>query len=148
MQINISTRHGHLSNETQEKIREKLEKLTRLYDRLASIDVTIDLEHRDAPNVDLRVSAKHKHDFVAISRSLELMASIDEVVEKMEQQLRKYKEKVQDRHRTPSPRRGNARGGRSKQFVTFPVGVASSRSRRTLPRRRTNAGNEEGRLRA
>ena len=51
------------------------------------------------PNVDLRVSAKHKHDFVAVSRSLELMASIDEVVEKMEQQLRKYKEKVQDRHR-------------------------------------------------
>ena len=104
MQINISTRHGHLSNETQEKIRERLEKLTRLYDRLASIGLTVDLEHRDAPNVDLRVSAKHKHDFVAISRSLELMASIDEVVEKMEQQLRKYKEKVQDRHRTPGPR--------------------------------------------
>ncbi len=103
MQINISTRHGHLSNETQEKIREKLEKLTRLYDRLASIEVTVDLEHRDAPNVDLRVSAKHKHDFLAIGRSLELMASIDEVVEKMGQQLRKYKDKVQDRHRAAGP---------------------------------------------
>ena len=104
VQINISTRHGHLSNETQERIKEKLEKLIRLYDRLSAIEVTVDLEHRDAPNVDLRVSAKHKHDFVAVSRSMELMASIDEVVEKMEQQLRKYKEKVQDRHRSPGPR--------------------------------------------
>ena len=104
MQINISTRHGHLSNETQEQIKEKLEKLIRLYDRLSAIEVTVDLEHRDAPDVDLRVSAKHKHDFVAVSRSMELMASIDDVVEKMEQQLRKYKEKVQDRHRGPGPR--------------------------------------------
>ena len=101
MQIKISARHGHLSDETQAKIKEKLEKLPRFYDRLTAIDVTVDLEHRDAPDVDLRVSAEHKHDFVAVCRSLELMASIDDVVEKMEQQLRKYKQKVQDRHRGP-----------------------------------------------
>jgi putative sigma-54 modulation protein len=99
VQINISTRHGHVSDETQAKIQEKLEKLTRLYDRLSAIELTIDLEHRDAPNVDLKVSAKHKHDFVAASSAMELLASVDDVVEKMEQQLRKYKQKLQDRHR-------------------------------------------------
>jgi putative sigma-54 modulation protein len=99
VQITISTRHGHLSDESQAKIKEKLEKLTRFHDRLSTIEVTVDLEHREAPDVDLRVSATHKHDFVAECRSLELMASIDDVVEKMEQQLRKYKQKVQDRHR-------------------------------------------------
>jgi putative sigma-54 modulation protein len=104
VQINITTRHGHVSDETRDKIREKLEKLTRLYDRISAIEVIVDLEHRDAPNVDLKVSAVHKHDFVAVSRSLELMASIDDVVEKMEQQLRKYKQKVQDRHRGPGHR--------------------------------------------
>ena len=104
MQIKISARHGHLSDETQAKIKEKLEKLPRFYDRLTAIDVTVDLEHRDAPDVDLRVSAEHKHDFVAVCRSLELMASIDDVIEKMEQQLRKYKQKVQDRHRGPGHR--------------------------------------------
>ena len=104
VQIKISTRHGHLSDETQAKIQEKLEKLSRFYDRLTAIDVTVDLEHRDAPDVDLRVSADHKHDFVAVCRSMELMASIDDVVEKMEQQLRKYKQKVQDRHRGPGHR--------------------------------------------
>jgi len=104
VQINISARHGHLSDETQAKILEKLQKLPRFHDRLTAIDVTVDLEHRDAPDVDLRVSAEHKHDFVAACRSLELMASIDDVVEKMEQQLRKYKQKVQDRHRGPGRR--------------------------------------------
>jgi putative sigma-54 modulation protein len=99
VQIKISARHGHLSDDTQAKIKEKLEKLPRYYDRLSSIDITVDLEHRDAPDVDLRVSADHKHDFVAVCRALELMAAIDDVVEKMEQQLRKYKTKLQDRHR-------------------------------------------------
>ena len=104
MQIKISARHGHLSEETQTKIREKLDKLPRFYDRLSAIDVTVDLEHREAPSVDLRVSAEHKHDFVAESRSMELMASIDVVVEKMEHQLLKYKTKVLDRHRGPGHR--------------------------------------------
>ena len=48
VQMNISIRHGHVSDATQAMIREKLEKLTRLYDRISAIEVTIDLEHRDA----------------------------------------------------------------------------------------------------
>lgn len=99
MQIRISTRHGRISDETQAKITAKMEKLTRFFERLTDIEVTVDLEHRDSPGVDLRVSAEHKHDFMATAREAELMASIDAVVDKMEQQLRKYKEKVQDRHR-------------------------------------------------
>ena len=103
MQINISTRHGHVSEQTRTKVASKLEKLARFFDRLGTIDVTIDLEHRDSPNVDLRVSAKHK-EFVATSRAEELMVSIDHVVDKMEQQLRRHKEKVQSRHRNSGHR--------------------------------------------
>lgn len=99
MQINISTRHGHVNDATQDAIRGKLDKLTRLYDRISAIELTIDLEHRDAPAVDLKVSAK-KHEFVAAGQSDNLLASIDAAVDKMEQQLRKHKEKVQDRHRS------------------------------------------------
>ena len=108
MQIRISTRHGHVSEETRAKITAKVEKLTRFFERLTAIEVTIDLEHRDKPNVDLRVSAEHKHGFVATNRSDELMASIDKVVDKMEQQLRKHKQKVQDRHRGSGHRQQRA----------------------------------------
>jgi len=102
--IGISTRHGSLSDGTQAKIRAKLEKLPRLFERLTAIEVTVDLERRDEPNVDLRVSAEHKHDFVASNRSNDLMGSIDQVMHKLEQQLRKYKKKIQDRHRSPADR--------------------------------------------
>ena len=105
MQIKIAMRHGHVSEATQAKIRTKVEKLTRLFERLTTIEVTIDLEHPDTPAVDLKVSAEHKHDFVATSQSADLMASIDSVLPKLEQQLRRYKEKIQNRHRNPECRR-------------------------------------------
>ena len=82
---------------------EKLAKLPRLYDRLEAIDVTVDLEHRDSPAVDLRVAVKQK-EFLATSQSPELMAALDEAVEKIEQQLRKHKDKLQDRRRGPAQR--------------------------------------------
>ena len=99
MQISISTRHGHVSDEAQAKIQEKLEKLPRLYDRISAIELTVDLEHRDAPSVDLRISAK-QHDFVATASAATVIAAFDVAVEKMEQQLRKHKQKLQDRHRS------------------------------------------------
>ncbi|HVX64304.1 MAG TPA: ribosome-associated translation inhibitor RaiA [Pirellulales bacterium] len=108
MQINISTRHGHLSEATQAKITSKLERLPRLFERLTAIEVTVDLEHKDSPVVDLQLSAEHKHDFVATERAGELMASVDGCIHKVEQQLRKYKQKVQDHHKGPGLRQQGA----------------------------------------
>lgn len=99
MQIKISARHGSLSDTTQDKITAKVEKLTRRFERLTAITVTIDLEHRETPGVDIHVSAEHKHDFVASCQGQELMAGLDHVIHKLEQQLRKYKDKIQDHHR-------------------------------------------------
>ncbi len=105
MQIQISTRHGQLSEASQQKITAKAEKLVRIFDRLTAIEVIIDLTDEATPRVDLKVAAEHKHDFVAHDQSENLMASVDTVVHRMEQQLRKYKEKVQERHRNNEPRR-------------------------------------------
>ncbi len=101
MQVEISARHGHLSDASKEKIAAKVERLSRLFERLLSIEVTVDLEHEQNPSVDVRVSAEHKHDFVATEQAATLMAALDGVIHKLEQQLRKYKEKVQDHHRAP-----------------------------------------------
>jgi putative sigma-54 modulation protein len=105
VQVQISTRHGHLSDTSQERIAAKAEKLLRIFDRLTAIEIIVDLTDSNAPQVDAKVSAEHKHDFVAHDQSDELMASVDTVIHRIEQQLRKYKEKVQERHRSPEPRR-------------------------------------------
>ena len=65
MQIQISTRHGHVSDATQEKIRES-RAASALFRAFDDIEMTVDLENREnSPAVDLRVAAEHKHDFVA-----------------------------------------------------------------------------------
>jgi putative sigma-54 modulation protein len=101
VQIEITTRHGHLSEASQQKISAKVEKLQRFFDRLMAIEVIVNLTDEARPQVDIKVSAEHKHDFVARDQSDNLMGSIDAVVQKLEQQLRKYKERVQERHRNP-----------------------------------------------
>ena len=106
MLINVSARHGHLSEATQAKVKAKLEKVSRLFERLTAIELTVDLANRDAPTLELRVSAEHKHDFVATEQGGDLMQSLDGVLHKIEQQLRKYKEKVQE-HRGPGLRQAS-----------------------------------------
>jgi len=105
VQLSIATRHGHLSEASQEKLKAKAEKLSRIFDRLTSIQMTVDLKDPHNPKVDLNVSAEHKHDFVAHEQSDNLLAAVDAVISKVEQQLRKYKEKVQQKHREPDAKR-------------------------------------------
>lgn len=99
MQIKVSTRHGSIGEATEAKIITKVEKLGRYFDRLTQIEVTVDLERPDEPCIDLNVSAEHKHDFVANYRSGDLFGCVDQVIHKVEQQIKKYKEKVQNQHR-------------------------------------------------
>jgi putative sigma-54 modulation protein len=110
VQIQISARHGSLSEATQAKVVAKAEKLTRLFERLTAIEVTVDLTRRDAPMVDVKVSAEHKHDFVASEQSEDLLAAMDAVIHKLEQQLRRYKEKLRDRHRNTDHRQETPSG--------------------------------------
>jgi putative sigma-54 modulation protein len=108
VQIKISARHGDLSETTRSRIREKVEKLTRFFERITAIEVTVDLERRDAPVADVRVSVERKRDFVASEQAEELMVAMDAVLHKLEQQIRKHKEKIQDRHRGSGHRQQEA----------------------------------------
>jgi len=96
VQISISGRHGHLSPATQEKISEKVEVVRKFFDRITAIVVTVDLEHRDRPSVELRVRAEHHDEFVAIEQADTVFAALDGVVDKMENQLRRFKERLKE----------------------------------------------------
>lgn len=104
MQIKVSARHGHLPEDIQQHIRDKASKLPHLFPRLMMIEVIVDFQEDDRI-VEFLVSAEHKHDFVATERSKDLFAAVDLCLAKLEGQVRKYKEKIQDHHR-----RGAAKG--------------------------------------
>jgi putative sigma-54 modulation protein len=101
VQVKISTRHGQISEETRQFIKEKAEKLLHYFQRLTIIEVTVDLREEEKV-VELLVSAEHKHDFVAHERHREVLTAVDAAVAKLEGQLRRYKDRIQDHRRAPS----------------------------------------------
>jgi putative sigma-54 modulation protein len=96
VQVNVSARHGHLKQEDQQLISEKAEKVRKFYDRINAIEVTVDLEHADKPHVEINVSAESAPDFIATASASSVLAALDSAIQKVEQQVRKHKEKVTD----------------------------------------------------
>ncbi len=94
MHIEITTRHGSLGGIQQAYLKEKAEKLLKYFARLMAIDVQVEhLKH--SWQVEILVSAEHKHDFVAREEGPTPEAAMDHCLHKIEEQLRRYKERVQ-----------------------------------------------------
>ncbi|HEY8503391.1 MAG TPA: ribosome-associated translation inhibitor RaiA [Gemmataceae bacterium] len=105
MQVKVSARHGHLDEATQKQIQEKAGRLLHYFNRITLIEVTVDLQ-KDEKSVEILVSAEHKHDFVAQDRHAEVLPAVEKALTKMEYQIHRYKEKIQDHRRDASAGEG------------------------------------------
>ena len=104
MQVTVSARHGHLDDATQPVLQEKAETLLRFFDRLTSIGVTVDLhrDHAGKIKVEIIAKAEHKHEFVATEEDGDVAAAFNLAADKIKQQIKHYKERLQDHRRDPS----------------------------------------------
>lgn len=98
MQVAITCRHGSIRDEVQEHITRKSEKLLTYFERVTAIGVTVDFEN-DHIKVEILVDAEHRHNFVASDTGDEVTSTFDRALHKMEMQIKKYKERIQDHHR-------------------------------------------------
>lgn len=109
VQIEVSSRHGAVKPASHEYIVRKSEKLLTYFERVTAINVTVDFGEEkakeDRVKVEILVDAEHKHNFVAMDDAADVNAAFDQALHKMEQQIRKYKEKLQD-HRRDTPMNG------------------------------------------
>ena len=101
MQVAITCSHGNIKPELHEYITRKSEKLLTYFERVTQIQVTLDFID-DRVRSEVLVDAEHKHNFVAHAEGDDAGAVFDAALHKMEQQIRRYKEKVQD-HRRDKP---------------------------------------------
>ena len=90
---------GSDSEQTQAHLESKVEKLSRNFDTVTGIDILIDLANREKPNLSVTVKQKNIADAYATIDNTELLTAMDLALDKLEQQLRKAKEKKIDEHK-------------------------------------------------
>jgi len=118
--IEFKGRHDHITERMQAHAARKLARLARFQDRLQRIEVVADHAHKN-PEVELIVHQRRGVPLVCKDRGTSFSATIDLLVDKMEAQLRKLKDKKKN-HKVPdgkAVRNGTARparrGGRARE---------------------------------
>jgi len=102
VQIAITCRHGSISDDVRDYLARKSEKLLTYFERVTAIGVTVIFAQEQIKGrirVEILLDAEHKHNFVATDEGDEVLSTFDRSLTKMEQQLKKYKAKIQDHRR-------------------------------------------------
>ena len=102
MQIAITCRHGSIPDDVRDHLSTKSEKLLTYFERVTAIGVTVIFSNEQIKGrvrVEILLDAEHKHNFVANDEGDEVLSTFDRTLTKMEQQLKKYKAKIQDHRR-------------------------------------------------
>lgn len=92
MQINISGRHVEVTDSMKEYVTSKVERLTHHHDRITSTNVILSVDKLiQKAEATIHVSGK---DVFADATHEDLYAAIDALVDKLDRQLIKHKEKM------------------------------------------------------
>jgi ribosomal subunit interface protein len=108
--IEFKGRHDHITERMQAHAAKKLARLARYSDRLVRIEVVADHAHKN-PEVELIAHQRRGVPLVAKDRGTSFSATIDILVDKLDVQLRKQKEKHKGQ-RSAAAKGAAASGGR------------------------------------
>lgn len=92
MQINITGHHIEITDALRDYVTEKMQKLTRHFDHVTNAHVILTVEKQNQKaEATVHVSGK---DLFADHTSEDMYASIDGLIDKLDRQVIKHKEKV------------------------------------------------------
>jgi putative sigma-54 modulation protein len=100
MQVTVSGRHISVTDALKTYCQEKASKLTRFYDRIQSIDVILDGKN-GVHTAEIRVHTERADPFVATVQDADIYAAVDVLLDKIERQLTRHKERVRNRKHPP-----------------------------------------------
>lgn len=96
MRVTVSGRHMAVSDALKQYCTEKTGRLSRFYDRIQGIDLVID-GHDGVHSAEIIVHADGAHPFVASEEQQDAYAAIDLLMDKIERQLSRHKERTRNR---------------------------------------------------
>jgi putative sigma-54 modulation protein len=96
MNITYTSRSGNITDEMKEYLEKKFKKFKFYYEQIINIQVIFSNE-KGRYNVELKVSANHDT-FFAEASAPTWRESFDEVIDKVEREIKKKKDKITDHH--------------------------------------------------
>lgn len=94
--VTVTGRHVHVTDAMKSYAEEKLTKLERLGDRIIDISVIMDIQ-KLSHRVDIIM--KYGHTLIqSHAVSTDMYVSIDQAIDKLQKQLRKYKNRLKEHH--------------------------------------------------
>ena len=96
MQINVTGHHVEVTPALRAYVTEKMQKLSRHFDQVNSINVILNVE-KLSQQAEATVRAGGRTLF-ATESAMDMYASIDGLVDKLDRQVRRYKDRITDHH--------------------------------------------------
>lgn len=97
MNLQISGHHLEVTPAIREYVTGKLERVTRHFDHVIDVNVILSVEKlKQKAEVTVHLSGK---DVFVEAIDEDLYAAVDSLVDKLERQVQKHKQKLQDHHR-------------------------------------------------
>jgi putative sigma-54 modulation protein len=95
MQSRVTARHFELTDSLREHVNSRSRHLERFFDRIIDLHWVLDVDkHRHIADLSAKV---HGTMLTGSAETSDMRVSVDEVAEKMESQLKKYKSRLKDR---------------------------------------------------
>lgn len=98
MDIEIRGRHLDITPEIRRYVEERAERFFRYFDRLHSVQFILSRQGINY-RAEVVVAAPRAGQLVAEAAEEGLNAAVDRVIDKMDRQVRRFKEKLKDHHR-------------------------------------------------
>ena len=98
MQLNLTGHHVDITDSMRDYVTNKLERLERHFDHVTNVHVILSVEkQRQKAEATLHITGNKIH---AECEEEDMYAAIDSLVDKLDRQICKHKEKVTDHHRS------------------------------------------------
>lgn len=95
MQINITGHHIELTSALRNYVNQKLEKIQRRFNNITSVHVTLSIDKKYQQKAEAQVNIARAELF-ASSESEDMYAAIDLLIDKLDRQVVKHKEKLNE----------------------------------------------------
>jgi putative sigma-54 modulation protein len=100
MQISVTGQHVEVTTSLHDYVTSKLEKLERHSDQMTNIHVVLSVEkQRQKAEATIHINGAT---VFADAENEDMYAAIDALVDKLDRQVKKHKEKLKDHHRAES----------------------------------------------